>query len=129
MAPQHRRTLWLALLIALAATNQAAIDKDEGKFSHNLTTSSSPDQHNVINLSLHTELPAPRESSSSFDLSRTRRLRDALNVFDLALLGAKWGQVETEGGIAANCSRDMRSYLAGLSDAKMWAVKSESKKN
>ncbi|KAH8244729.1 hypothetical protein KR038_001996 [Drosophila bunnanda] len=129
MAPS--RTLWLALILALAAIGRAAIDKDEGKFPagrhHNLTASpSSPsDQHNVINLSLHTELPAPPPPgpAASFDLSRTRRLRDALNVFDLALLAAKWGQVETDGGIAANCSRDMRSYLAGLSDAKMWAVK------
>ncbi|KAH8362612.1 hypothetical protein KR200_004499 [Drosophila serrata] len=122
----HRRTLWLALILALSAINQAAIDKDEGKFpgsNHNLTTSA--DHHNVINLSLHTELlPAPpAPQAASFDLSRTRRLRDALNVFDLDLLATKWGQVETAGGIGTNCSRDMRSYLAGLSDAKMWAVK------
>ncbi|KAH8419666.1 hypothetical protein KR009_000681, partial [Drosophila setifemur] len=116
-----RRTLVLALLISLMATNQAAIDKDEGKIPpgrHNPLTGT--DQHNVINLSLHSESKDP---ALSFDLSRTRRLRDALNVFDLALLAEKWGQVEIAGGVSGNCSRDMRSYLAGLSDAKMWAVK------
>ncbi|XP_052856836.1 uncharacterized protein LOC128265072 [Drosophila gunungcola] len=115
-----RRTLVLAMLLSLLATPQAAIDKDESKFPsgrHNLSSSGSSDQHNVINLSLHGD-PKP-----SFDLSRTRRLRDALNVFDLAVLAAQWGHVEKSGGVSANCSRDMRSYLAGLSDAKMWAVK------
>ncbi|XP_017065097.1 uncharacterized protein LOC108103880 [Drosophila eugracilis] len=121
-----RRTLVLAMLLSLLATPQAAIDKEDGKFPtgrHNLSSGS--DQHNVINLSLHGvgADSIPIDPKLSFDLSRTRRLRDALNVFDLAVLAAQWGQVESAGGVSVNCSRDMRSYLGGLSDAKMWAVK------
>ncbi|KAH8332042.1 hypothetical protein KR067_010559, partial [Drosophila pandora] len=119
------RTLVLALLISLLAGNQAAIDKDEGKLPAGRLASSAsgPDQHNVINLSLHTGLTSDLDPALSYDLSRTRRLRDALNVFDLSLLAEHWGQVEVSGRVSGNCSRDMRSYLGGLSDAKMWAVK------
>lgn len=124
------RTLVLALLISLLAGNQAAIDKDESKLPAGRLASSASgsDQHNVINLSLHTGLTSDLDPALSYDLSRTRRLRDALNVFDLSLLAEHWGRVEVSGRVSGNCSRDMRSYLGGLSDAKMWAVKSKSKR-
>ncbi|KAH8306887.1 hypothetical protein KR018_011696, partial [Drosophila ironensis] len=116
------RTLALVVMLAILAGNQAAIDREDKLPASLAVPGSAADQHNVINLSLHTTLPSP-EGAPSYDLTRTRRLRDALNVFDLDLLAAKWGQVELAGGLSGNCSRDMRSYLAGLSDAKMWAVK------
>lgn len=100
-----RTQVWLALLISLLAGNQAAIDKDEGKLpagrlaSSSSSSSSGSDQHNVINLSLHTGLTSDLDPALSYDLSRTRRLRDALNVFDLSLLAERWGQVE----VSAEC--------------------------
>ncbi|BFG00152.1 uncharacterized protein DMAD_00214 [Drosophila madeirensis] len=122
----HQQTmLVLALLLSLLATPQAAIDKDEGKQSssssvrHNITG----DQHNVINLSLHPGLPTTNEPPAAIDLTHARRLRDALNVFDLTLLADRWSSLESSGALGANCSRDMRSYLSALSDSKMWAVK------
>ncbi|TDG40019.1 hypothetical protein AWZ03_013559 [Drosophila navojoa] len=122
----------LLLLLALAASVAlAAIDSKDNKSSPII----SPDQHNVINLSLQTETnnnnnnqsngSSSSEASASFDLTRSQRLRDALNVFDLSLLASQWPRLEATRMLSANCTKDMRSYLHGLTDAKMWAVKSE----
>ncbi|XP_034490269.1 uncharacterized protein LOC117793926 [Drosophila innubila] len=123
----------LLLLLALTLTlTEAAIDKDNNKSSAaiNSTLIGDVNQHNVINLRLHTEINNNNDNRSNnsdvnvnFDLSRTQRLRDSLNVFDLSLLAAQWQRVEAAHPLSVNCTKDMRSYLRGLSDAKMWAVK------
>lgn len=125
----------LLLLLALAATvAQPAIDNRDNK-DNKSSPIISADQHNVINLSLHTENNNNNNRSSdsssgsdadiSFDLTRTQRLRDALNVFDLSLLASQWPRLEATRMLSVNCTKDMRSYLHGLTDSKMWAVKSE----
>lgn len=123
------------LLLALAASvTLAAIDSKDNKSSPII----SPDQHNVINLSLQTEtnnnnINGNRSSSSdtnvNFDLTRRQRLRDALNVFDLSLLAPQWPRLEATRMLSVNCTKDMRSYLHGLTDATMWAVKSKYKRH
>ncbi|KAM8719653.1 hypothetical protein ACLKA7_005821 [Drosophila subpalustris] len=120
--------LLLALTLTLA---EAAIDKDNKSSAASI---GDVNQHNVINLRLHTEINNNNNDSNSssdanvdvdvnFDLSRTQRLRDSLNLFDLSLLAAQWPRVEAARTLRVNCTKDMRSYLRGLSDAKMWAVK------
>lgn len=133
LRPLSALPLLLALL-SLATYAAAAIDKD------NKSSSPVPDaelqQHNVINLSLHTEIKGANNNNSSsskvssdadikFDLTRTQRLRDSLNVFDLSLLAEQWPRLEAERLLSLNCTKDMRSYLRALSEATMWAVKSK----
>lgn len=126
----------LLVLLSLAAYATAAIDKDNKSSSPAATASTDAElqQHNVINLSLHTEIKDSNNNNSSnvssdadikFDLTRTQRLRDSLNVFDLSLLAEQWPRLEAERLLSLNCTKDMRSYLRALSDATMWAVKSK----
>lgn len=127
----------LLVLLSLAAHATAAIDKDNKSSSPAATASSDAElqQHNVINLSLHTEIKGGNNNNNSsnvssdadikFDLTRTQRLRDSLNVFDLSLLAEQWPRLEAERLLSLNCTKDMRSYLRALSDATMWAVKSK----
>lgn len=131
----------LLLLLALTALANAAIDKDNksSSLSPSPSLNGAELQHNVINLSLHTEIKGSHNASTDsgsgsdndsdsfvqFDLTRTQRLRDSLNVFDLSLLAAQWPRLEAERVLSVNCTKDMRSYLRGLSEAAMWAVKSE----
>ncbi|KAH8265136.1 hypothetical protein KR044_001562 [Drosophila immigrans] len=120
-----RLLLPLLLLQLVAQIAEAAIDKDNNKSS--AVISDVDHQHNTINLRLHTEITNNSNNRSdddvNFDLTRTLRLRDSLNVFDLSLLAAQWQRVEAARKLSVNCTKDMRSYLRGLTDATMWAVK------
>ncbi|XP_060663738.1 uncharacterized protein LOC132796550 [Drosophila nasuta] len=116
--------LWLLVSVSVSTIAEAAIDKDNK--SSSAAVIGDVNQHNVINLRLQTENNNNNSGSDvdfNFDLSRTQRLRDSLNVFDLSLLAAQWQQVEAARTLSANCTKDMRSYLRGLTDATMWAVK------
>lgn len=132
------RPLAALLTLALSLTlTSAAIDKDNKSSLAGINLPPSPSvlngaelQHNVINLSLHTEIKGSSSGNNNdsfvkFDLTRTQRLRDSLNVFDLSLLAEQWPRLEAERVLSVNCTKDMRSYLRGLSEASMWAVKSK----
>ncbi|EDW86385.1 uncharacterized protein Dwil_GK17715 [Drosophila willistoni] len=115
---------WTILLLLLGST-RGAIDKDEGKVKLNISAASVTDNnqnHNVINLSLHTGL-VDADRDLSIDLSRAQRLRDNLNVFDLSQLAAAWPALMAESKLSTNCTKDMRSYFHGLTETKMWAIK------
>lgn len=137
LRPLSALPLLLALL-SLATYAAAAIDKDnKSSFpAASAPTDTELQQHNVINLSLHTEIKSANNNNNSssnvssdadikFDLKRTQRLRDSLNVFDLSLLAEQWPRLEAERLLSLNCTKDMRSYLRALSEATMWAVKSK----
>ncbi|KAH8387828.1 hypothetical protein KR093_009722 [Drosophila rubida] len=115
------QVLALLLLVATTTIGEAAIDKDN---KSSVAVIGDVNQHNIINLRLHTESNnSNNDSDVDFDLTRTQRLRDSLNVFDLSLLAAQWQSVEAARTLSVNCTKDMRSYLRGLTDATMWAVK------
>ncbi|XP_037943921.1 uncharacterized protein LOC119676734, partial [Teleopsis dalmanni] len=105
-------------LLASFMANAAISNNDVSKANRTIHMINT-DLFNTINLKLNTnESQYIRES---IDFSRTLRIRDVLNFFDIAHIASSWSNIRTE--ISTNCSKDTSKYIQGLVEANMWAVK------
>lgn len=119
--------LWAAFLVHISWT-QAAIDQSNSEMTKLTNLTQLLSNHMAsINLRLNdgnlSTLSSTMDQAMDIDLTRTLRLKDVLNVFDLNIIASQWSNIRSE--FSANCSMDFYKYLQGLKNSTMWSVKSK----
>ncbi|XP_054729042.1 O-acyltransferase like protein-like [Anastrepha obliqua] len=115
----------LLLAIAKIAQIEAAISNGDLPKSSNSTLAAMTSSHSTINLhrpeQLTRDMNTSRVMSTQWNPQNAVRLKDVLNIFDIAHVADRWSSIQQ--AIGDNCSQDLDMYIRGLNAGNIWALK------